>query len=141
MNPSIHKVIAMAHVADVERSVAFYALLGLREIDRLTISGRVVWALLGAGDARLMLTRADGPVDPAAQAVLFYMYTNDLAGLRARVLAAGVGDGGIYVGQPLPKPVVPRVFEISPRDYMPEGEMRLHDPDGYVVLVGQAEGP
>jgi hypothetical protein len=31
------------------------------------------------------------------------------------------------------------VFEIVPRFYMPAGELRIHDPDGYCLLVGQLD--
>ena len=67
-----------------------------------------------------MLALADEPVDPAAQAVLFYCWAPDVHALRDELLAAGVPVGPVH-----------RPF------YMPAGEIRLVDPDGYVVLVGQ----
>jgi hypothetical protein len=47
------------------------------------------------------------------------MYTPDLAGLREQLLACGV-----------------KVPPIGYPEYMPSGEMRIADPDGYVILVG-----
>jgi hypothetical protein len=66
-----------------------------------------------------MFVRAEEPLNPAAQSVLFYMYTPDLAALREQLLAAGV-----------------HVPPISRPPYMPSGEICLRDPDGYCVLVG-----
>ena len=60
--------------------------------------------------------------DPGAQAVLFYCWTSDVEEVRVRLAAAGVGVG-----------------EISCPFYMPAGEIRVADPDGYVLLVGQLD--
>jgi predicted enzyme related to lactoylglutathione lyase len=92
-----------------------------------------------------MLTRASGPVDPAQQAVLFYMYADDVRGLRNHLLASGLVDAGRVPGerkmgdQDKPIPAGAAVFDIIHPFYMTEGEVRVHDPDGYVILVGQAE--
>lgn len=87
-----------------------------------------------------MFAQADGPIDPRQQAVLFYMWTKDLAGLRAHLLASGVRSGGRLLpshGSPETDVVRSVAFEITYPPYMPGGEMRLHDPDGCVVLIGQ----
>jgi hypothetical protein len=83
---------------------------------------RLNWAFLQAGHARLMLARADAPVVAREQAVLFYLYARDLFGLRARLLDAGVEVSEIRDGTPGPKL-----------------EMRVQDPDGYVLMVAQIE--
>ena len=70
-----------------------------------------------------MLERAHAPIDPAAQAVLFYLYAQDLDGLRAHLLGAGVSAGEIVDGSP-----------------GPEREMRVVDPDGYVLMIAESEG-
>lgn len=67
-----------------------------------------------------MLAQADGPVDPAVQAILFYLYADDVAALREHLKRNSV-----------------EVSEVSRPFYMPEGEIRLTDPDGYVLLIGQ----
>ena len=114
------------HVADVQRSVDFYRLLDLEVRDTHSTGGRLVWAFLtGSGDgggtsAGVMLALADAPIDPRAQAVLFYCWTPDVAELRSRLLGEGVEAG------PITHPF-----------YMPAGEVRVVDPDGYVLLVGQ----
>ncbi|MBV6458871.1 MAG: hypothetical protein HONBIEJF_02010 [Fimbriimonadaceae bacterium] len=79
-----------------------------------------------------MIGAADGPVDPSTQAVMFYVYASDLSVMRRHLLLNGLEDGGDYTGGPRGDRVV-----FNPRypDYLPDGEMRVHDPDGYVVLV------
>lgn len=140
------RLVPFVHVADVEASLAFYALLGFRAQDVMRdSSGRVIWALTQSGGtgrgegAEIMFARADGPVDPAQQAVLFYMYSTDVAGLRAGLLAGGLDDGGVYCGQAGPNGGRRVVFEVATPHYMPRGEVRVADPDGYCVLVGQVQ--
>lgn len=128
----------MAHVLDVERSLAFYALLGFSAQSTMKDHiGRTNWAMAASGGAEIMFAQADGEIDAEQQAVLFYMYCEDVAELRRRLLAAGVRDGGAYCGQPAPEGGPRMVFEIARPFYMPEGEVRVHDPDGYTILVGQ----
>jgi catechol 2,3-dioxygenase-like lactoylglutathione lyase family enzyme len=130
----VKRLVPMAHVADVEASVAFYGLLGftprnvLRDAD-----GKAYWAMTASGSAEIMFARASGPIDAGVQAVLFYMYSPDLRGLRAHLLASGLRDGAAT------DPGGDRrvTFPITHPPYMPAGELRIHDPDGYVVLVGQ----
>jgi hypothetical protein len=69
-----------------------------------------------------MVTRASEPVIPSQQAVLFYLYSPDLIALREHLLASGV-----------------KVSPITYPEYMPKGEIRVEDPDGYVLLIGQAD--
>jgi catechol 2,3-dioxygenase-like lactoylglutathione lyase family enzyme len=116
-----------AHVADVARSVEFYRRLGLEPRNRHEQDGKLVWAFVTSpakdpndAGARLMLAQADVPIEPSQQAVLFYCWARDLETLHAELTEAGVEVG-----------------EITRPFYMPAGELRLLDPDGYVVLVGR----
>ena len=120
--PAVSGLVAFVHVADMARSLAFYRLLGLEPVASYAPDGEVVWAFLECGPARLMLARADAPVDHRAQAVLFYLYADDLAGLRDHLVAHDVGASEIFDGTPGPK-----------------HEMRVEDPDGYVLMVAQIE--
>jgi catechol 2,3-dioxygenase-like lactoylglutathione lyase family enzyme len=126
----IHGLTAYAHVADVRRSVDFYRRFGLEVRNSHEAKGMLVWAFVTSpadepneAGARLMLALADGPVDAAQQAVLFYCWSRD-----ARALHHELREAGIAVGE------IERPF------YMPAGEFRVIDPDGYVVLVGQLNG-
>ncbi|MGH9000970.1 MAG: VOC family protein [Acidimicrobiia bacterium] len=110
------------HVADVERSVAFYRLFGLKPMETFNPEGTTVWAFLESDQAVLMVAEADEPIEPHAQGVLFYLYCRHLAGLRERLLAAGVLPGEIVDGTPGPRQ-----------------EMRVADPDGYTLVVAQID--
>jgi catechol 2,3-dioxygenase-like lactoylglutathione lyase family enzyme len=138
--------VPMAHVADVDRSVDFYARLGFFCDSRHSGGdGRTFFASMSSGKARIMFALASGPVDAAQQAVLFYMYSRNVRKLREHLLARGLADGGLPPGEhregkelpPVPPGVA--VFEPVRPFYMPAGEIRIHDPDGYVILVGQLE--
>jgi catechol 2,3-dioxygenase-like lactoylglutathione lyase family enzyme len=113
----------MAHAADAQRSVDFYQKLGMEVRGSLRDrSGNLQWVHLGCEQADLMLARASEPVTASQQAVLFYLYSPDLIALREHLLASGV-----------------KVSTITYPDYMPKGEIRVEDPDGYVLLIGQAD--
>jgi hypothetical protein len=132
MRANVSHSVPMFHVMDIERSVKFYELLGFKAKNLMRDhAGKAFWAWLSCyqGDAEeqvkeesaaIMVTQASGPIDAEQQAVLLYLYSKDLPGLRKRVLAAGVDASAIET-----------------RFYMEKGEMRMTDPDGYVVLVGQ----
>jgi ketosteroid isomerase-like protein/catechol 2,3-dioxygenase-like lactoylglutathione lyase family enzyme len=113
-------LVPFVHVADVERSVRFYELLGFAVSDTYRLEDRLDWASLESGDARLMLAFAHEPVDPARQAVLFYLYSDDLRDLQRHLRAHGVRAGQIRDGSP------------GPRE-----EMCVRDPDGYVLMIAQ----
>jgi len=114
----------MLHVAETEKSIQFYELLGFVTVDtdRCTPIG---WARLHCEGGALMFLRADVPVVGVGKGVMFYMYTPDLVGLREQLLAAGIS-----------------VPPIKHPGYMPSGEIQMTDPDGYSVLIshwGKAE--
>jgi len=120
--PAVSGLVAFVHVADMARSLAFYRLLGLEPVDSYAPDDEVVWAFLESGPAQLMLARAEAPVDHRAQAVLFYLYADDLPGLRDHLVAHDVVASEIFDGTPGPK-----------------SEMRVEDPDGYVLMIAQIE--
>ncbi|MBL8878432.1 MAG: hypothetical protein JNG88_04860 [Phycisphaerales bacterium] len=137
---AVNRLVTYAHVADVDASLEFYALLGFGVVNSLRDdagNGKTFWARAASGAAEIMFARASGPVDPTVQAVLFYMYSPDVGGLRAHLLANGLFDGGAYVGQCGPNDGRRVVFNVSRPFYMPSGEIRIADPDGYCILVGQ----
>lgn len=107
----------MLHAMDIERSLAFYELLGFVTVD--TDCGNPLgWARMHCEGGALMFLRAEHAVDPAVQGILLYMYTPDLMALHAELQRSGVS-----------------VSPISYPEYMPSGEMHFQDPDGYSVIV------
>lgn len=125
------------HVQSVRESQAFYERLGLVLDSRFGDDNDPYWARLKAPGCDLMLAKASGAIDPGAQAVLFYLYAPDVLALRQTLLEAGLMDGGAFTGGACASPRSGMVFEIKRPFYMPEGELRVHDPDGYVLLIGQ----
>lgn len=122
MRTAVNGLIPMAHVADVQRSADFYRFLGMEVRGSLQDSlGGLRWVHVACGEAHLMLARASGPIVASDQAVLFYLYAPNLIDLRKQLLASGVN-----------------VSAITYPEYMPKGEVRLEDLDGYVLLIGQA---
>jgi hypothetical protein len=121
VKPRVGALIAMAHAADLKRSVD-YKLLGMEVRGSLrTPSGELQWVHVACDQADLMFARASAPVIASQQAVLFYLYSPNLVALREHLVANGV-----------------KVSPISYPDYMPKGEVRIDDPDGYCLLIGQA---
>jgi hypothetical protein len=121
-------LVPMIHVLDMERSVQFYRLLGFEIGNCVPREGPMHWAWMYAPTApdwkrgpNLMLARSECAIDGGAQEVLFYLYAAELPALRERLLAAGIEAG-----------------EIAYPDYLPEGEFRVADPDGYTLMVAQS---
>ena len=122
MTAKVTGLIPLAPAADLPRSVDFYKLLGMEIRGSLrNASGELQWIHLSCEQADLMLSRASEPLRTGRQAVLFYLYSPDLVALREHLLANGV-----------------KVSSITYPEYMPKGEIRVDDPDGYCLLIGQA---
>jgi hypothetical protein len=118
----VEDLIPFVHVAEVECSIAFYELLGFVVSATHGPPDRLGWAALEHEQAQLMLARADSPLEPGGQGVLFYLYTRDLLALQTHLRAHGESAGPIRDGTPGPRQ-----------------EMRLRDPDGYVLMVAQRD--
>jgi len=123
----ITAIVTMLPVSDMERSVKFYRLLGLEIGNRQPHEGTPHWVWLYAPKAQdwkrganLMLVLAGGAVIPNGQ-MLFYLYATDLVALRNQLLARGVKAG-----------------EIEYPEYLPKGECKVLDPDGYVLMLAQS---
>lgn len=116
----VTSLVPMAHVADIALSTAFYEKLGFEIGGSFTPQGdgQPSWVSLRSGAAELMLARASAPVVAGEQAVLFYVYCGDVGVMHGQLADAGLEPG------PIAKPF-----------YNPQGEFRLVDPDGYVVMV------
>jgi catechol 2,3-dioxygenase-like lactoylglutathione lyase family enzyme len=135
---TVDRVVTYIHVADVDASRAFYRALGFEAANVLRDEhGSAFWALVRSGRGEVMFARASGPIDADQQAVLLYMYAENVRGLRERLLAAGVRDGGTYTGRRAAGDGPRMVYRVARPAHMPAGELRVIDADGYVVLVGQ----
>lgn len=113
-------LVPFVHVASVPDSIAFYRKLGFEVRNAFVPAGESdpAWAWLEADRAHLMVARADEPVVAGQQAVLFYLYCDDVPATRDAIERAGVAVG-----------------EIAYPFYAARGEFRVHDPDGYVLMI------
>ncbi len=127
----VRSMVAMIRVADVMNSAKFYKNLGFeignaepRECPPFH------WAWLyqpkapnWKTGANLMLVSGEVPgiAESKAKTVLFYLYAPNLRSLREDLLAKGFRAG-----------------EISYPEYLPGGEFRLEDPDGYTLMIAQS---
>ena len=128
----VGSIVAMIHVASVERSAEFYRHLGF-EIGNYVprdCPPPMHWAWLyqphtqsWKSGPNLMLTRDSrpSPMQKDEPHVLFYLYAHDLVGLREDLLSKGIAAGPI--GYP---------------EYLPAGEFKVHDPDGYMLMIAQS---
>tara|TARA_R110002073_G_scaffold118918_1_gene258635 strand:+ start:532502 stop:532954 length:453 start_codon:yes stop_codon:yes gene_type:complete len=135
----VNRLVPFVHVTDVEASLSFYSLLGFTPANAMKDKhGKMFWVFAKSSAAEIMLARASGPIDAEKQAVIFYMYSHDLSALRATLIEGGLRDAGEYCGARTPDDTTQMVHEIAHPDHMKGGEMRVIDPDGYVILVGQS---
>ncbi len=118
----VNRLVPFVKVTDVERSVGFYHHLGFTVENVFKYRDRMSWAALQSDGAEVMFEGTSDPIDHERQGVLFYLYSSDLAALRGQLLAAGIDAGEIEDGSP------------GPRE-----EMRVMDPDGYVLMIAQIE--
>jgi hypothetical protein len=123
MAAQTRSLVAFVHVASVDRSIEFYADLGFEVANTVVPHGqsRPVWAWLASEKANLMVGQSDGPIDASQQAILFYLYFDNIQQTRDSLVELGHSPG-----------VIKYPF------YMPGGECRLEDPDGYVLMLAQA---
>lgn len=126
VDPAAQRVttlVPFVRVKDVERSVAFYHHLGFIPQSVYTYRDHLAWASLVCDRAEIMFEGGSDPVAPHRETVIFYLYSDDLAALRGQLLAAGIEAGEIEDGSP-----------------GPSAEMRVVDPDGYILMIAQS-GP
>jgi catechol 2,3-dioxygenase-like lactoylglutathione lyase family enzyme len=127
--PVITSLVPFLPVHDVERSAAFYKLLGFEVGNRVPREGKMGWAWLyqpGAPDwrrgANLMLSCSDREGELANRGTLYYLYAANLVSLREKLIAAGLEPG-----------------TITYPDYLPKGECRIQDPDGHTLMLAQSD--
>ncbi len=114
-------MVAVTYVRDIDRSRAFYELLGFgpHSSGAGPASG---WLYLQQGSHFVLLATTRPPLDIPALPLLFYFFVADLDAQVAAIRAAGTQAD--HLGYP------PHALG---------GEVRVLDPDGNTVLLGQAE--
>jgi catechol 2,3-dioxygenase-like lactoylglutathione lyase family enzyme len=127
----VRSIVAMIRVADVMTSAKFYRNLGFEignAVPRECPPFHWAWLYQPKAPnwktgANLMLVSGEvpGTAESRAETVLFYLYAQDLKSLREELLAEGF-----------------RASEISYPEFLPEGEFRLLDPDGYTLMIAQS---
>jgi len=100
------------HVADIERSICFYELLGFELIDTDDCKP-LGWARIHCEGGALMFLRNEPSGEYHAPALMLCMYTEDLNGLRDSLIANQT-----------------EMTPIKYPPYMPSGECYCNDPDG-----------
>jgi hypothetical protein len=114
-------LVPFVRVADVQRSVEFYGLLGFTVGNSIAPGGKLTWAWLYSGKAHLMVSAGES-VNAETQGVWLYLYADGVIAYREQLIAQGLS---------------PSELEFPP--HAPHGEFRLIDPDGYVLVVGDTE--
>lgn len=123
MKTQTKSLVAFAHVSNVKRSINFYADLGFKVINSIVPDGQTdpSWAWLQSEQANLMLGLASASIDSKQQAILFYLYFDDIQQTHDAMVKLGHTPG--VINYPF---------------YMADGEFRLEDPDGYVLMLAQS---
>lgn len=116
----VRSLVPFLHVRDVAASLEFYGKLGFAVDNTFTPDGASgpVWAWLLCDDAHLMIAQASAPVVAEEQAVMFYLYVEDVDAKHAELREAGVAP-----------------WDITYAFYAPRGEFRVVDPDGYSLFI------
>ncbi|MEQ9639732.1 MAG: VOC family protein [Alphaproteobacteria bacterium] len=123
MRIEIDTVTPLLNVADVGRSLGWYAHLGFQEVRRFESDGALIWALAVNGPHRLMLNRSTTISAEERQArphygdVVLYFAVASAHDAHAALAAAGLKPG-----------------PVERQDYGVD-EFVLRDPDGYEVAV------
>jgi catechol 2,3-dioxygenase-like lactoylglutathione lyase family enzyme len=117
----LQTMVAATYVRDIDESRAFYELLGFGEHS----SGRAAtsaWCSLHQGTYQVLLAYTNPPLDVPALPLHFYFFYDDVDATVRGLETAGVAVD--HLGFPV---------------HALGGELRLTDPDGNTVLIGQRE--
>jgi catechol 2,3-dioxygenase-like lactoylglutathione lyase family enzyme len=117
----VQSMVAVTYVRDIDSARAFYELLGFRERS----AGRAetsAWSALYQGDLSVLLAYTRPPLEIAPLPLMFYFFCNDLD-----AIVAGLGTAGVEVTRTGHPP------------HAPGGEVKVLDPDGNTILIGQQE--
>jgi predicted enzyme related to lactoylglutathione lyase len=121
MTPAVQSMVAATYVRDIGRSRGFYGLLGFAEQS----SGQAetsAWSALHHSEHSVLLASTHPPLEIPPLPLLFYFYFDDLDAVLGVLGKAGVEVA--HMGHP------PHALG---------GEVKLTDPDGNTVLLGQRD--
>ncbi|MGK5682215.1 VOC family protein [Actinoplanes sp. URMC 104] len=119
MQIGVQAAVPVLYVRAIESARDFYELFGYREA-QTGGDNDARWSYLQCGEHTLLLASVQPPLFQAELPLLVYLYVFDLQRVQQRLEEVG------------------RPYEVVGRpDHAPGGEIRVHDPDGNVVLVGQ----
>jgi catechol 2,3-dioxygenase-like lactoylglutathione lyase family enzyme len=119
--PTVGSMVSVTYVRDIDASRAFYGLLGFTEHS----AGQAetsAWTVLQHSGLSVLLASTTPPMDLPPFPLLFYFYYDDLDAVVRALDRAGVPM--IKTGHP------PHALG---------GEVKLADPDGNTLLLGQRE--
>jgi predicted enzyme related to lactoylglutathione lyase len=121
MPPVVRSIVAVTYVRDIDASRAFYELLGFGE----HTSGRAAtaaWTVMQQGEALVLLGSTTPPLAIPRLPLLFYFFYADLDAVVSALDAAGV-----------------QMTRTGHPPHALGGEVKVLDPDGNTVLLGQRE--
>jgi predicted enzyme related to lactoylglutathione lyase len=121
MSPAVQSMIAATYVRDIDASRAFYELLGFRE-QSAGKAATSAWSALQHNGHSVLLASTQPPLDLPRLPLLFYFYLDDLD-----AVASALGTAGV------------EVTEAGHPPHALGGEVKILDPDGNTVLLGQLE--
>jgi catechol 2,3-dioxygenase-like lactoylglutathione lyase family enzyme len=121
MTPAVRSMVAATYVRDIDTSRAFYELLGFREQS----AGRAdtaAWSALHHNGHFVLLASTRPPLDIPRLPLLFYFFFDDLDAVVGVLGVAGV-----------------EIARVGHPPHALGGEVKVADPDGNTVLLGQRE--
>ncbi len=121
MTPAVQSMVAVTYVGDIDRSRAFYGLLGFQQ-QGTGSAPTSAWVSLHHDGHFVLLASTTPPLDIPRLPLLFYFYFLDVDAVVSGLEAAGVEVA--HMGHPA---------------HALGGEVKLLDPDGNTVLIGQQE--
>jgi len=121
MPPVVRSIVAVTYVRDIDASRAFYELLGFGEYS----AGRAAtaaWTVMQQGEVLILLGSTKPPLEIPRLPLLFYVFYADLDAVVAALDAAGI-----------------QMTRTGHPPHALGGEVKVADPDGNTVLLGQRE--
>jgi len=121
MTPTMQSMVAAAYVRDIGASRGFYELLGFRE-HSAGKAATSAWSSLRNGTQRVLLASSSPPLDVPSLPLLFYFFFDDI-----ETVVKALGQAGVAF------------WRMGHPPHALGGEVKVLDPDGNTVLLGQPQ--